>query len=148
MLYISFLVSGQADTKPPEIQCPPDQTLIIPPEMNCNDNPSLTVTLVYPPAIVTDDSRDEVDILDYPANGTEVHVCTNQLRRLIMITATDSSGNSASCSFFVCKYDVNVFFDYEVTIGCFCLFVFFVVVFPHRQQCTVTLNSNFAILKT
>ena len=77
--------------------------------MNCNDNPSLTVTLVYPPAIVTDDSGKEVDILDYPANGTEVHICTNQLRRLIMITATDSSDNSASCSFFVCKYGVNVF---------------------------------------
>ena len=82
---------------------------MIPSEMNCDDNPRLTVTLIYPPATVTDDSGDEVVITDYPASGNDVYICTGQLRRLITITATDSSDNSASCTFYVCKYGVNVF---------------------------------------
>ncbi|XP_072043739.1 uncharacterized protein [Amphiura filiformis] len=88
-------VSGQSDTTPPEIQCPPPQRVLIPEDGNCY----LVVT--YPDPEVTDDSGEDVNVLPHPSSGSIFDYCTYPIGQMVIVRATDTSGNVATCSFFI-----------------------------------------------
>ncbi len=77
------------DTVSPIIICPPDQTQHV--DSNCE-----TIILDYKPLAVATDNCDSLIIKQSPVPGVTLSGISSQTVTLI---ATDSSGNSSSCSF-------------------------------------------------
>jgi hypothetical protein len=85
------------NTDPPKITCPPNQVAI-------TANPRDTsVTVTYPTPSVTDNCAGTT-VVCTPASGSAFPVGTTTVN----CVATDTSGNTASCSFTVTVYDVSL----------------------------------------
>ncbi|HKS42191.1 MAG TPA: HYR domain-containing protein [Blastocatellia bacterium] len=89
----SFTVTVN-DTQPPVITCPPNQNVSVPIGQPCG-------VVNYPTATATDNCPGVAVVCNPPSgscfpNGTTTVTCT----------ATDASGNTASCSFSVSSFDI------------------------------------------
>jgi hypothetical protein len=91
----SFTVTVN-DTQPPSITCPANVTAVTP-------NGASSVIITYP-APVAADNCPGVTVACSPASGSSVPLGTTT----VTCTATDTSGNTATCSFTVTAFDVCV----------------------------------------
>ena len=96
------------DTQPPTITCPANQTAVT----NQNACPSASCLVVNYPAPVALDNCPSVLVVCNPPGGScfPVGVTT------VTCTATDTSGNTATCSFTVTTFDVAVQDDSDPSI--------------------------------
>ena len=105
----SFTVTV-VDTQPPTITCPPnitavtDQT-VCPPE-------GVTCQIVTFPTPVATDNCPGVTVACVPPSGT----CFNVGTTTVTCTATDASGNTATCSFTITTFDVALQDDSDPSI--------------------------------
>jgi predicted extracellular nuclease len=86
------------DTQPPSITCPPNQTAVT----NQNACPSPACQTVNYPAPVATDHCPGVGVVCNPPSGS----CFPAGVTTVTCTATDTSGNTATCSFTVTVFDV------------------------------------------
>ena len=92
----TFTVTVQ-DTQPPSITCPPNQTAIT----NQNACPSPGCQIVnFPPPTASDNCPGVVVVCNPPAGS-----CFPIGTTTVTCTATDSSGNTSTCSFTVTVFD-------------------------------------------
>ena len=103
----TFTVTVQ-DTQPPSITCPPNQTGVT----DQNTCPSAGCLIVnFPPPVATDNCPGVVVVCNPPAGSCfPIGVTT------VTCTATDTSGNTATCSFTVTIFDVVLQDDSDPSI--------------------------------
>lgn len=99
----SFTVTVQ-DTQPPSITCPSNVTVVGTP-----GDPGAVVT--FPPPTASDNCPG-VTVVCSPASGSTFPVGTTT----VTCTATDASGNTATCSFTVSVFDIRLQDDTNPTI--------------------------------
>src|SRR6185436_6821141 len=99
----SFTVTVN-DTQPPTITCPPNQTAVTP----TINNPCVTVN--FPPHTATDNCPG-VTAVCVPPSGSCFPVGVST----VTCTATDASGNTATCSFTISVFNGRLQDDFE---GC------------------------------
>ena len=93
----TFTVTVQ-DTQPPSITCPPNQTGVT--DQNACPSPGCQIVNFPPP--VASDNCPGVAVVCNPPTGS----CFPIGSTTVTCTATDSSGNTATCSFSVTVFDV------------------------------------------
>jgi len=96
------------DTQPPTITCPPNQTAVT----DQNACPSAGCLVVnFPPPVATDNCPGVTVVCNPPAGSCfPVGVTT------VTCTATDTSGNTATCSFTITVFDVALQDDSDPSI--------------------------------
>lgn len=85
------------DSQPPVITCPPNVTTVTP--LTC---PATTGTVVDFPEPIASDNCPEVIAICSPPSGSIIAVGTTT----VSCTATDATGNTATCSFTLTVFDV------------------------------------------
>ena len=88
------------DTQPPTITCPPNQTVVS--NQACVAQGSCT-PVTFPPPVATDNCPG-VTVACVPPSGS----CLPTGTTTVTCTATDGSGNTASCSFSVSVFDARI----------------------------------------
>lgn len=83
------------DTQPPTISCPPNQTAVTPTIGGNN------VVVVFPPPTASDNCPGVTTACNPPSGATFPVGCTT-----VTCTATDTSNNTATCSFQVCVFNI------------------------------------------
>ncbi|MBI3654219.1 MAG: HYR domain-containing protein [Acidobacteria bacterium] len=83
------------DTQPPVITCPPNKTAV-------TANPAATTAVVNYAAPTVSDNCSGVGVVCTPASGTTFPLGTTT----VTCTATDTSGNTATCSFTVTVFNL------------------------------------------
>jgi hypothetical protein len=103
----TFTVTVQ-DTQPPTITCPPNQTAVTG-QNACPPPPCQTVT--FPPPVASDNCPGVTVVCNPPAGSCfPVGVTT------VTCTATDASGNTATCSFTITTFDTALQDDSDPSI--------------------------------
>jgi len=96
------------DTQAPTITCPPDQSAVT----NQGTCPSPSCAVVTYPAPVVSDNCPGVGVVCNPASGS----CFPAGVTTVTCTATDASGNMATCSFMLTVFDVALQDDSDPSI--------------------------------
>lgn len=90
------------DTQPPTITCPANQISVVPPPApGANCSASTTQSFTYPPPTASDNCPG-VTVACVPPSGSPFPVGTTT----VTCTATDASGNTATCSFTLQAFNV------------------------------------------
>jgi hypothetical protein len=103
----SFTVTVN-DTQPPTITCPPNQTAVTD-QSACVTGACATVN--FPPPVATDNCPGVI-VACVPPSGS----CLFAGVTTVTCTATDASGNTATCSFTITTFDVALQDDSDPTI--------------------------------
>ena len=89
------------DTQPPTITCPPNITAVTDQTVCPEPGTTPCQVVTFPPPVATDNCPG-VTVACVPPSGT----CFNLGVTTVTCTATDASGNTATCSFTVTTFDV------------------------------------------